>query len=288
MLSVLKQTAREFSEDACTRMAAALAYFTVFALPPVFVILVMAFGLYYRTIGHGGEEAARSELRRQIGLIAGPGATGQVEAMLSNAGAKGGEWWRWLLGIAGVLLGATGLVAALQATLNEVWKVRPGPSERGAGGFLKRRAVALGMILAVGFLLLASTLLSTWAGAVIGAGGKAAGEAVSFLVVWVLFAAMFKFLPDAETPWKDVAAGAALTAALFSIGKYVLTAYLARAGFASQFGAAAASLAALFAFIYYSSLILLAGAEFTQVRARRSGGVRPRAGAIEPGRSNLS
>ncbi len=279
MISVIKQTFKEFFDDSCMRMAAALAYYTVFALPPLAVILVMTLGLSYEAAGQGGREAAKDDLEQQVELYVGETASEQVATIIQNASLTGGVL-QWLLGFAGVLLGATGLVGALQDTLNEAWEVKPDPEQGGVKNFLLKRVFSLGMILAVGFILLVSMLLTTWVGKLFGAGSSLAATAVSFLVVTLLFAAIFKYLPDAEVRWKDALIGAAFTAILFALGKYALSMYLSRSKFESQFGAAAA-FAILLAWVYYSSIILLLGAEFTQVWAKRFGpGIRPEPGAV--------
>lgn len=280
MISFFKQTFQEFSEDSCTRMAAALSYFTVFALPPLFVILLMVLGLTYRATGQGGDEAARVQMEEQIATLVGPAASKQVKGLIANAGLEGSSMSTWLISLAGVLVAATGLVGALQDTLNETWGVKPDPAQGGFRIFLFKRIVSLGMILAVAFILLVSTLLTTWIGGVVGAGSALVADSVSFLVVTLLFAAMFKYLPDAEIRWKDVLVGAFVTALLFTAGKYGLSMYLSQGKFESQFGAAA-SLALLLVWVYYSSIILLYGAEFTQVWAKRYGeGIRPERGAV--------
>jgi len=280
MIAFLKQTFKEFFDDSCTRLAASLAYFTVFALPPLLYILLMCFGLYYRATGQGGDETAQEQMQAQITTIVGPAASDEVKSILKNAAEQGqGGAWRWVISIAGVLIGATGLVAALQDTLNETWEVQPDPEQGGVKNFIMKRILSLGMILGIAFILLVSTLVSFWVQEFIRGGGPVVAGVVTFTVVTLLFAAMFKYLPDAVVRWKDVLVGALVTAALFTLGKELLTLYLARADF-SQFGAAA-SLAVLLVWVYYSSLILLYGAEFTQVWAKRyGGGIQPEPGAV--------
>lgn len=280
MIAFLKQTFKEFFDDSCTRLAASLAYFTVFALPPLLYILLMCFGLYYKATGQGGDETAQRQMQQQIETIVGPEASKQIEGILAKAGEQGqGNAWRWVVSIVGVLIGATGLVAALQDTLNETWEVQPDPAQGGVKNFIMKRVLSLGMILAIAFILLVSTLVSYWVNKVVSGGGVAVSAVVTFSVVTLLFAAMFKYLPDAIVRWKDVLIGAVVTAALFTLGKELLTLYLSRTDF-SQFGAAA-SLAVLLVWVYYSSLILLYGAEFTQVWAKRyGGGIQPEPGAV--------
>lgn len=280
MIDVLKTTFREFSEDCCTRLAAALAYFTVFALAPLLYLLLLILGLYYQATGQGGDQTARAQVDKQIEAIVGPAASEPVKEIVARAGdqQQGGSW-QWIIGIGGVIVGATGVVIALQDTLNEAWDVGPDPEQGGIRNFLLKRVLSLGMILGIAFLLLVSTLLTFWIQKIVGSGLALVSDLVSLLVVTILFAAIFKYLPDAKIRWKDVFVGAAVTALLFALGKYGLTLYLSRADF-SQFGAAA-SLAVLLVWVYYSALILLFGAEFTQVWSRRyGGGIQPGAGAV--------
>lgn len=280
MFGFIKQTVSEFINDNCTQLAAALAYFTVFAMPPLFVILVLFLGIFYRAVGENGEQQARQAMQKQVTALAGPAAKGPILEMLNRAGNQG-HGWKWALSIVGVLVGATGLVASLQDTLNQVWEVKPDPDQGGIKAFLMKRVFSLGMILGVGFILLVSTLLTTWVNGILGAGEGLLGELVSFVVVLIVFGLMFRYLPDAEVRWKDVFVGALVTALLFSVGKYALTLYLGNSNFASQFGNAAASLAALLVWVYYSAMILLFGAEFTQVWAKRYGhGIQPEPGAV--------
>ena len=278
MFDFLKQTVTEFLDDKCMRMAAALAYYTVFALPPVFVILLTVTGLYYSATQQGGTEAARAKMQEQIKLLVGPAASKETEDVLKNASTTGGGW-KWVLSIGGVIIGATGVVIALQDSLNEAWEVQPDPEAGGIKNFLLKRVLSLGMILSIGFILLVSMLLTTWINDMFGAGSGFLVTVVSFAIVTLLFAGMFKYLPDAVVGWKEVLIGGLVTAVLFSIGKYALTLFLSQASF-SSFGSAAA-LAVLLAWVYYSAVILLYGAEFTQVWAKTYGtGITPEPGAV--------
>ena len=265
MIHFLKQTFKEFFDDSCTRLAAALAYFTAFALPPLLYLLLMILGLYYRSTGQGGDETAQAQMNEQITQIAGPAAK-QVKEIMSHAGEQAeGNVWQWIISVVGVLIGATGLVAALQDTLNETWEVQPDPEQGGVKAFLLKRVFSLGMILGVAFILLVSTLVSYFVSELVGIGGAVLSALVTFVVVTLLFAAMFKYLPDAIVRWKDVLIGAVVTAILFTLGKFALTEYLSRADF-SQFGAAA-SQAVLIVWVYNTSLIFLYGEEFNHVWA---------------------
>ena len=279
----LKQTVSEFSADCCMRMGAALAYYTVFALPPVAVLLILILGFTYQATGQGDEEAARQALQEQVTMFVGDQAAKEVTTIIANAGLTGG-WLQWTLGIAGVIVSATGVVIALQDTLNEAWEVQPDPDQGGIVNFLLKRVFSLGMILGLGFILLVSTLMTSWLGKYLGGGSAVAAAVISFIVVLGLFTAIFKYLPDATIAWKDALIGAGVTTVLFIIGKAAIDIYLARSKMESQFGAAAA-FAVLLVWVYYTSLILLYGAEFTQVWAKRFGdGVTPEPGAVRVSR----
>ena len=275
----LKQTVSEFSEDCCMRMGAALAYYTVFAMPPVAVLLILILGLTYRATGQGDKAEAREDLQNQVKMFVGEQASEEITTIIKKADLGSG-WLQWTLGIAGVVVSATGVVIALQGTLNEAWEVQPDPNQGGILNFLLKRVFSLGMILGLGFILLVSTLLTSWLSNYLGGGSAVTAAVISFIIILGLFTAIFKYLPDATIVWKDALIGAAVTTVLFVIGKAALDIYLARSNMESQFGAAAA-FAILMAWVYYTSLILLYGAEFTQAWAKRfGGGVTPEPGAV--------
>jgi membrane protein len=229
----------------------------------------------------------RGGLARQIEALMGAGAATEVRSLLEQAERPGGGPLPTLLGILAVLFGATGAVIQLQATLDRVWGVQV---ERGGiRGFLLKRVFSLAMILALAFFLLVSLLVS----AALSAFGSrleqfgipaalllALNFVVSFAVITLIFAAMFKILPDARTAWRDVWIGAGFTAALFMAGKFLIGFYLGKSNPGEAYGAAG-SLALLLVWIYYSSIIVLFGAEFTETWAERRGeGVEPEAGAV--------
>ncbi len=220
-----------------------------------------------------------------------PSATEQIRTILQQAHAPGSSaWLPTVLSIIALILGATGAFGQLQAALNRAWEVAPDPQQGGLKAFLLKRVFSFGMILSVAFLLLVSLVLS----AALSAFGDALGgmlpeglsatllqvlnQVVSFAVIAVLFAAIFKVLPDASVAWRDVWVGAAVTAFLFVVGKFLIGFYLGRSNPGEAFGAAG-SLAVMLVWIYYSSMILLFGAEFTQAWAeQRGGGIAPERG----------
>ncbi len=276
---ICRETINEFFEDKCMRLAAALAYYSIFSIAPLLLIIISVVGLIY------GPEAVKGELDQQIEEVVGAESAEVVQSMLASTVKKENSWLAVALGSATVLFGASGVFAQLKDALNTVWNIRLKP-KRGWKGLLKDRFLSFSMILVIGFLLLSAMVISaalsvasefidsamsipaeTW---------KILDLSTSFVVVTVLFAMIFKILPDAHIRWRDVWFGAAFTALLFAFGKFGLGMYLGRAGATSTYSAAG-SFVLILLWIYYSSLILLLGAEFTQVRARLTGRrIRPK------------
>jgi len=283
IFGILRKTARDFSADDCMSSAAALSYYTVFSLPALLVLILMLVGSVMDPAD------VRGGLARQIEALMGPGAATEVRSLLERAERPGGGGaLPTVLGILAVLFGATGAVMQLQATLDRVWGVQV---ERGGiRGFLMKRVFSLAMILALAFFLLVSLLvsaaLSAFGGRLEGLGIPAplllaANFIISFCVITAIFAAMFKILPDARTAWRDVWIGAAFTASLFMVGKFLIGFYIGKSNPGEAYGAAG-SLALLLVWIYYSSIIVLFGAEFTETWAERRGeGVVPEPGAVK-------
>jgi membrane protein len=222
-----------------------------------------------------GQEAVRGEVAAQFKGLLGETGAEAVQTMLSGASKPAEGIVATVLGLGTLLFAAVGVVVQLKDALNTVWEVEP-PKSSGVWGFVRTYIVSLAGVLAVGFLLLISLLLTT----VLSAGGKylapylpeaalqVVGSLVSFAVITLLFAMMFKWLPDARIDWRNVRLGAALTAALFEIGKLLIGLYIGKQSLESTYGAAA-SLVVLLIWIYYSSQIVLMGAEFTRVHAKR-------------------
>jgi membrane protein len=270
---MLKETASDWSEDNAARLAAALAYYTLLSIAPMMVLAVAVAGLVF------GEEAARGQIASQLSAVVGPNAGDAIQTVIANAKTPDAGLWGSAVGIAVLLFGASGVFGELQAALNTVWEVAPKPG-RGVKGFVAQRFFSFTMVLGVAFLLLVSLLLSAGlsaVGTVVSAslpGGATVWQAVNFLVslglITVLFAMIFKIIPDAKIAWRDVWVGAFATALLFSLGKYALGLYLGRATLASPYGAAG-SVIVLVVWVYYAAQTLLLGAEFTQVYARRRG-----------------
>jgi membrane protein len=272
LLNVVKETARDWSQDNATRLAASLAYYTVLSIAPLLVVAVSVAGLFF------GEEAARGQIAQQLSAVVGPEAGKGIQTVLSNAQSPDTGTLSSVLGIVALFFGASGVFGELQSSLNEVWQVRRKP-----GRFLevlRQRFFSFSMVLGVAFLLLVSLVLSAVLTAVGDRlthalpGGQVLWQIVNFVVslgvVSLLFALMFKVIPDVEIAWRDVWVGAFVTALLFAAGKFGLDMYLGRASVASPYGAAG-SLIVLVIWVYYAAQILFFGAEFTQVHARHRG-----------------
>jgi len=280
MAGIVKQTLSDFSRDECATRAAALSYYTVFALPSLLAIIITLIGLFV------DPRQFQSTLESQVEAAIGPQGARQIHTMIQSASRETrGSGLPLILGIAGLLIGATGAFIQLQNALNRAWNVDPKAQRGGIFGMLLKRVLSLGMLLGLAFILLVSLLLS----ALLGAAGDVVSQQlggippivltfteslVMLLIVALAFAMIYKWLPDAKIAWKDVFVGAIVTAILFTIGKWAIGFYLGRSNPGSAFGAAGA-LAVLLVWIYYSAMVVLLGAEFTQVRAQRRGaGVR--------------
>jgi membrane protein len=271
MLGILKATFQEWGEDKVPLLAAGLAYYTLFSIAPLLLILVGALGLIL------GENAAQSALMEEIRNATGPQASEAVAGILENASAGGGGLLATIIGAVTLVVGATTVLAQLQNAMNVIWEVKPDPEQ---GNALLRmlfvRAMSLGLILLIGLLLLASFVLSAFLGSAMDIlAGPAwlweiADLLVSLVVVAVAVALLFKYIPDAQIAWRDVWVGAGATAVLFAIGQFVVGLYIGNTATASSFGAAG-SVVILLLWVYFAAQILLLGAEFTQVYARRRG-----------------
>jgi membrane protein len=282
--SLIKKTFSEWSSDKAPKMAAAMAYYAVFSMGPLLLIAVSVASLFF------GEQAARGELLSQISGLIGPSAAQAISGMLKSVQEKQATGITAVVGIGTLLATASGVFAELQDSLNQIWNVRPAKSV-GFTGMIKKRLLSFGMVFSIGFLLLVSLVLTSmlelglkYVGDLI-PGAQVVWQIVSFLVsfslVTALFAAMFRYLPDAKIAWRDLWIGSAITSALFTLGKFGISLYLAHSATASAFGAAA-SLVILLLWIYYSAQIFFFGAEFTRIYANTYGlGIIPRVGATK-------
>lgn len=283
-LNLLKATFSEWIDDKASRLAAALAYYTAFSLAPLLVITIGVAGLVF------GDDAAQGKILGELQTVMGPDGARFVQELIAAARKPASSIAATVIGIVILVFGASGVFGELQDALNTIWGVKP-KEGRGLRGILRDRLFSFTMVLGTGFLLLVSLALSAGL-AVVGArvGGllpvpEAALQAVNFVVsmafIALLFALIFKVVPDAKIAWRDVWIGAVITALLFSLGKLGIGLYLGKSTVASSFGAAA-SLAVMLIWIYYSAQILFIGAEFTQVYATRYGShIQPARGAVK-------
>jgi membrane protein len=269
LVNVLKQTWSEFSKHDCAPMAAALAYYAVFSLPAALLIVLKVAGAVL------GERAGRGQLQVQFARTVGPRVGDLVGPMIERAASSTtGGVIAVILGVAGLWWAATNITTQLQAALNRAWSVKP--KEEGATAMRKRRFLSFLLIVGVGVLVLIALAASTAATAFSGSLGLPAGLVdigqivVTFLIFAFLFGAVYEILPDAHVDWRDVRAGAFVTAALFVAGKFLIGLYPGHSSAARGYGVVG-SMALLLLWTYYSSMILLLGAEFTQVWTRRHG-----------------
>lgn len=278
--SLLKQTFNEWLQDKAPQLGAALAYYTVFSLAPLILVLLAIVGVIFRNDPAG----AWDKITQQMSYFLDPSAVQVVQSIAQKASQPGKSTIATIIGVALALFGASGVFGQLQDALNTIWGVKAKPGG-GIWRFLRSRFLSFGMVGGICFLLLVSLILesllkgfSHYVQSVL-PGGLAIAMSVylifDFGVVVLLFALIFKLLPDVQIQWRDVWIGAVLTAIFFGIGKWLLGFYLGSGAAGSAYGPAS-SLITLLLWVYYSSQILLFGAEFTQVYADRAGrGVKP-------------
>jgi membrane protein len=273
--ALLRETATSWVDHNAARLGAALAYYSIFSLGPLLVIAISVAGLFFDA------DATRDAVSGQLQSLLGDSGSKAVNSMLAGAaGHSTAGILSTLLGVGTLLFAAIGVVVQLKDALNTVWDVKA-PEGGGVWKFLRTYLVSLAGVLGVGFLLLVSMLLST----VLAAVGKFVAPllpefvfqvlefAVSFVVITLLFAMMYKWLPDAQIAWHDVWVGAAVTSLLFDLGKLAIGLYIGKQGLESTYGAAA-SIVVVLIWVYYSAQIILMGAEFTHVYALRMGSLK--------------
>lgn len=286
LFSLAREAVASWSADYAPSMGAALAYYTVFSVAPLLLIVISVAGLVF------GQEAARGEIFSQLSGLMGPQGASAVQGLLEAVNKPREGIIATLVGIALLILGATTVLGELQNALDRIWRAPVRPS----GGWLRLltgRLLSLGMILGIGFLLMVSLVASAalsalgkWWAPLFGGWALLAqwvNFALGFGLVTLMFAFIYKVMPRARVAWRDVWVGAAVTALLFSIGKQLIGLYIGTSSVASGFGAAG-SLVVVLVWVYYSAQIFLLGAEFTWVYAHRHGSLKgqPRPGAGLP------
>ena len=273
--ALFKESWNAWSTEQAPRLGAALAYYTIFSLAPLLVIVIAIAALVF------GQEAVQGKIVAEIGGLVGAESASAIQTMIEKARTPATGVFATIVSLITLLLGATGVVGELKDTLNTIWHVEPAP-EMGLLRTLKTRLISLAFVLGVGFLLLVSLVISAVLAALNGFfshlfsspwilhGLQVVNIVVSLGVITVLFAMLYRFLPDTEVAWHDVWIGAGMTALLFVISKFLLGLYLGRSSIGSAYGPAG-SLVLILAWVYYASLVLLFGAEFTEIYAHRYG-----------------
>lgn len=276
---LLKRAGTGFQADKAMTAGAALAFYTALSIAPLLLLVIVLAGTLF------GREAARGEIAHQLNDLIGPEGADAVQAMLAKTQTPAGGLVSTIVGVATLLLAATGVFAQLQDALDTVWNVKPDARPSGLWGLVRDRLLSFSMVCGMAFLLLVSLVFGAIVNGLSGVFERwlpysslwisAANITVGFLVTALMFGMIFKVLPHARPSWGDVWVGALLTAGLFTVGKYLIGLYLGNAAVGSAYGAAGSFVVLLF-WIYYSSLILLFGAEFTQVHAEaRAAAPRP-------------
>ena len=271
---LLKEAVAEWREDNASRLAAALSYHTAFSLAPLLVIVLAVAGLFW------GAEAVHSQFLAEMRGLIGQDGADFVAEMLASASQGDKDILAMVIGTATLLLGATGAFNHLHEALNAIWDVPEEKVATGLSALARGRMISFGMLLTVGFLLLVSLVVSAAVAAMdefllgVLPSFQFLAQVISFVLsyglITVLFAVIYKWLPDARIGWRDVWVGAVITAVLFSVGKFLIGLYLGNSSLTSTYGAAA-SFAIILVWIYYSAQIFFFGAELTQVYANRYG-----------------
>ncbi len=279
---LVRKSVAAWNDDYAPSMGAALAYYTAFSLAPLLLVVIAVAGLAF------GADAARGEIVGQLRSLVGKEGAEAVQTLLASASRPATSIPASLLGIATLFVGATSVFAELQNSLDRIWRAPALRQPQGLWALVRSRLLSFGMVITIGFLLLVSLVLSAvlsavgrWGGAILPQSDfllQVANLVVGFAITSALFAAAYRILPRVKIDWADVWVGAAVTAAFFTLGKYLIGLYLGRSALASGFGAAG-SLVVILAWVYYSSQLFLLGAEFTWVYAHDHGS---RAGLAPP------
>jgi len=269
--SLLLAAGRAWLDDRCATLGAALAYYTLFSLAPLLLIVVSIGGLVF------GDEAARGQLGQELQGLLGDAGAQAVQGLLASTRWPAGSLLSTVVALAVMLVGATTVFAELQNTLDHIWRA-PAPTTSGLWSLLRSRVLSFGLVLGVGFLLVVSLVLDTvlsaaqarwspWFGDA-AAVAAVVGAIVGFMLSTVMFAMIYKWMPRVHIAWRDVWAGALMTSALFSAGRHAIGLYLGHSAITSGYGAAG-SLVLVLVWVYYSAQIFLFGAELTWVMAQQ-------------------
>jgi membrane protein len=273
IIGLFRRAAWAWWEDNALRLGASLAYYTLFAIAPVLLVAIAIAGLAF------GPEAVRGEIVGQLDALVGRDGAAAVQSMLEGASRRQSGWLATIIGSITFVFAATGAFLELQTVLNTIWRVKPNPNANFTA-FVRDRVRSFGLVLAIGFLLLVSLALSAALAAASAWINRYApgvpllwqtlNAVVSLAIITALFAMLYRFLPDVDLEWGDVITGAFVTAVLFTLGKQAIGFYLGQSATASSYGAAG-SVIVLLLWVYYSTQILLLGAEFTRLYAETHG-----------------
>lgn len=273
--SLLKATYKEWVDDEPFDLSAIVAYYSIFSIPALVIIVVNIAGAFY------GEAAVEGKIAKEVGALIGQNSAAEIQQMIEDSPGKENSVISAIIGIGTLLFGATAVFHALQKSLNRLWEVKADPKKSGIKKVIKDRATSFGIVLTIGFLLLISLLLTSALSVLSEWIRQQLSDfllylfygldfLLSFGVITLVFALLYRFLPDVDIKWKSVWVGAGVTALLFILGKYILSLYFEHANPGSAYGAAG-TIILLLMWVSYSCLILFFGAEFTQVYARRYG-----------------
>jgi membrane protein len=272
---LIKNTFLGFLEDEAIKLSAALSYYTIFALPPLLIIIITICGFFF------GEDAVTGQLYGQINELVGNDAAKQIQEAIKNVQLSDSNVFVTIFGIIMLLIGASGVFAEIQSSINYIWGLRAKP-KKGFKKFIQNRLMSFSMIVTVGFLMLVSLMLNATLDILNNRLKIYFPEstvylfyilniAIVLMTITLLFAIIFRTLPDGNIKWKDAFIGAGCTATLFMIGKFAIGFYLGNSTIGSVYGAAG-SVIIILVWVYYSAIILYFGAEFTKVYAKTYGG----------------
>ncbi|WP_296148850.1 YihY/virulence factor BrkB family protein [uncultured Flavobacterium sp.] len=282
---LLKTTFNEFNDDNAIKLSASLSYYTIFALPPLMIIIITICGFFF------GKDAVTGQLYGQINGLVGNDAAIQIQNAIKNVELSNSNVFATIFGGIMLLIGASGVFAEIQSSINFIWGLRAKPN-KGIKKFIQNRLMSFSMIASVGFLLLVSLLVNSMMDLLSDRLKLYFPEStvylfyilnilIVFMIITLLFAIIFKTLPDGNIKWKDALVGASSTAILFMIGKFGIGFYLGSSTVATVYGAAG-SIIIILLWVYYSAIILYFGAEYTKVYARAFGGsIKPNEYSVE-------
>ena len=272
---LIREASSEFLDDNCTKLSASLAYYTIFSIGPLLLVIITVLGFFYKRT-----DAVTGKLFGELGKLIGQSEAAQLKTMIENISHQNHTTLFGIIGVLVLLFGATGIFSEIQSSINYIWSIKAKP-KRGWLKYITDRLLSFSLVIGMGFLLIVTLFinlimdvltdrLQSFMGHSVTLLLQAADLTLLFVVVTFLFAVIYKVLPDAKIYWKDALAGASFTGVLFLLGKFLITYYLTSSKTFNAYGAAA-SIILLLSWVYYTALILYFGAEFTKVYAMKWG-----------------